>query len=72
MSDNFFYKKLGRKIIQIRERKKISQEKLSFSSGLDRTYICQIENGSANPTLKTIEKITSALKIKLFILLQNL
>lgn len=72
MSDNFFYKKLGKKILKIREKKKISQEKLSFSAGLDRTYICQIEKGSANPTLKTIEKIATALKIKLSILFENL
>ncbi|MCX7955807.1 MAG: helix-turn-helix domain-containing protein [Patescibacteria group bacterium] len=72
MSDNFFYKKLGKKIIKVRERKKISQENLSFSTGLDRTYICRIEKGLANPTLKTIEKIANALKIKLCLLFESI
>lgn len=72
MDDNFFYKKLGKRIFKIRKQRKISQEKLSFSTGIDRKYICQIERGCANPTIKTIEKIATALKIKIFFLFDNL
>ncbi len=72
MGDNFFYKKLGKNIVKIREKKKISQEILSFSTGIDRKHICQIENGQINPTLKTIEKIANALKIKLCLLFECL
>ncbi len=52
------------KIIQAeRKAKKISQEKLSKISGLDRTFISLIENGKRNPTFSTILKISSALEI---------
>lgn len=52
------------KIIQAeRKAKKISQEKLSKLTGLDRTFISLIENGKRNPTLSTILKISSALEI---------
>ena len=46
-----------------RKAKKISQEKLSKLTGLDRTFISLIENGKRNPTFATILKICSALEI---------
>lgn len=71
MRGNFFYDRLGRCIFQTREKKKISQEQLSFQCGVDRTYISRIEKGHANPTIKIIEKIANALKVKLHVLLRN-
>ncbi|MDT8357460.1 MAG: helix-turn-helix transcriptional regulator [Methanomicrobiaceae archaeon] len=53
----------GKIIQEERIAKKISQEKLSKLTGLDRTFISLIENGKRNPTLSTILKISSALKI---------
>ncbi|GAB4219675.1 MAG: hypothetical protein Fur009_6950 [Candidatus Microgenomates bacterium] len=71
MGNNFLYKKIGWKILKIREKKKISQEALSFSTGIDRTYLCRIEKGDANPTIKIIERIASALKVKLYLLTKS-
>jgi len=65
MKGNFFYLKLGSCIVSLREKKKISQEKLAFLSGVDRTYISRIEKGYANPTVKVIEKIATALRVKI-------
>lgn len=62
MSSDFFYNKLGENLLRIRSRKKISQEQLSFISGVDRAYISKIEKGKANPTLKIIWKISCGLK----------
>ena len=56
---------LGNKIKKIRQRKKMSQEKLAFESNLHRTYISDIERGSRNVSIKNIEKIAKALKVSL-------
>ncbi len=53
----------GKILQEERKAKKISQEKLAKISGLDRTYISLIENGKRSPSLSTILKISSALKI---------
>lgn len=58
-------KLLGLKIREIRQKKKMSQEKLSFESELHRTYISDIERGNRNVSIKNIEKIAKALKVSL-------
>lgn len=58
-------KLFGLKIKKIRQRRKISQEELSFESGLHRTYISDIERGNRNVSIKNIEKIAKALKVSL-------
>jgi transcriptional regulator with XRE-family HTH domain len=59
-----FEEEIFGKILQTeREAKKISQEKLSKLSGLDRTFISLVENGKRSPTFSTILKISSALGI---------
>ncbi len=72
MRGNFFYKRLGQKLILARDRKKISQKSLSQLSSVHRTYINRIENGQANPTLKALFKIANALKMSLYSLLEGL
>jgi len=54
----------GKILQEIRNSKKISQEKLANLTGLDRTAISLIENGKRSPTFITILKICSALGIK--------
>lgn len=49
----------------IREERKslqISQEELAHLSGLDRSYISQLECGHKQPTLLTIYELSKALK----------
>ena len=53
----------GKIIQEERKARKISQEKLSKITGLDRTFISLIENGKRSPTLTTIVKISAALQI---------
>ncbi len=64
--NNSFCQRLGRRIRQERVRRKISQEYLSLLCQVDRTYIARIEEGKANPTIKILNKISQALKIKLW------
>ena len=48
-----------------RGRLGISQEELAERAGLHRTYVCDIERGARNVSLKSIEKLASALQIPL-------
>ena len=71
MRGNFFYKRLGNKISRERKKHKISQEKLSLISDIDRTYVVKIEKGRANPTIKILNKIAKVFKMKLSNLLEG-
>ena len=44
-------------------KKVISQEALSFLSGLDRTTVSQMERGKRNPSLKTLLMLSKALDV---------
>ncbi len=57
--------KLGKRVREYRLAAELSQEELGFMTGLDRTYISGIERGVRNPSVKNVEKIAKALKIKM-------
>ena len=59
-------KRLAGRIREIRVRKGLSQEELAHKAGLHLTHIGMIERGKANPTLDTLNKISSALKVPLW------
>jgi len=71
MKGNFFYKRLGERIVFERSRKNFSQEQLGLICDVDRTYIARIEEGKANPTVKALNKIAKGLKIRLSHLLKG-
>ncbi len=58
-------KNLGLKIKQLRLSKGISQEKLAFQVGVDRTYIGAIEQGTRSPSIYCLFTITEKLGVKL-------
>lgn len=39
----------------------LSQEKLAFLAGIDRTYMSEVERELANPTIEVLLKISNAL-----------
>jgi transcriptional regulator with XRE-family HTH domain len=53
----------GNKVREIRKRKGLSQEELSYKADLHRTYIGMIERAEKNITLSNIEKIAKALDV---------
>ena len=63
---------VGQRIRNYRKKKQISQEKLAELSGCHPTYIGQVERGEKNPTLESLEKISTALGISLSTLFENL
>ena len=56
------YEKFGNKVKQLRRKTGMSQEELAAKAKLDLTSINEIENGTRNPSLKTINKLSSGLK----------
>lgn len=55
--------RVGFAIRKHREEKGISQEKLASLAELHRTYIGQVERGEKNLTLRSLERIATAMKI---------
>ena len=58
-------KQVGERIRKIRLAKGLSQEELAFEADLHRAYIGQIERGEKNIGVQNLQKIASALKIKI-------
>lgn len=58
------FRVVGVRIRTIRNKKKMTQEKLAELINMDPRSIIDIEMGNRNPTLQTIYRICKALKIK--------
>ena len=58
-------KQVGARIRKYRLAKGLSQEKLAFEADLHRAYIGQIERGEKNIGVQNLQKIATALKIKI-------
>jgi transcriptional regulator with XRE-family HTH domain len=52
---------LGRNVRRHREANQFTQEKLAEKSGLDPTYISDIERGLRNPGIKNVARLAKAL-----------
>ena len=64
--------KLGQRIKELRAARKITQEKLADTSGIDYKYLQTIEGKSPpNVKIETLEKIAKALNIKVSKLLDE-
>jgi transcriptional regulator with XRE-family HTH domain len=53
----------GKVIRQLRDEKKITQEKLAELADIDRTYIYRLEAGKRSPSLDVLFRIADALRI---------
>jgi len=56
-----------KEIIEARKDKNITQKELSDLTGITQGDISKIENGNANPSLKTLKKLAAAFGKKLVI-----
>lgn len=56
--------KFGMKVKEIRARQKISQEELAFRCGLSKNYISDIERGTRNISLQSVEKIARGFNVQ--------
>lgn len=48
-----------------RVRQNLSQEKLAFDSGIDRSYLGGLERGEENPTVDLLDRIAKTLGVPL-------
>jgi transcriptional regulator with XRE-family HTH domain len=58
-----FLRAFGQAVRERRVALKLTQEKLGFESGLDRTYISGVERGVRNATLKVVFRLSTALDL---------
>ena len=58
-----FVEKLGDRIVEIRQEKKIKQIELSDFLDMDDGSLRRIESGRTNPTITTLLSIAKALKV---------
>ena len=65
MTSTELSKILGLRIRQLREGKNITQQNLAEMCNIEKSNMARIEAGRTNPTLHTMYKISSALKITL-------
>ncbi|MGP1615905.1 MAG: helix-turn-helix domain-containing protein [Pollutimonas bauzanensis] len=61
----------GIRVRQCREKRGWSQERLAEYSGLDRSYVGEIERGRVIASIVTVQKLAQALNIDLADLLTN-
>ncbi len=58
-------KKFGRRVKELRNEKKISQEALAFDADVERAYVSHLENGRRNISIKNMEKVLGALGVSI-------
>lgn len=56
---------VGRNVRRVRVQKGISQERLAFDSGVDRSYLGGMERGEANPTVDILDRLAATLGVPL-------
>lgn len=72
MRGNFYYKRLGESIVGYRKKLKLSQQQVATLSDVDRSYLAEVEEGKANPSVKFLHRIAKILKIKVGDLIKDL
>ncbi|AKX33732.1 XRE family transcriptional regulator [Spiroplasma litorale] len=65
MEKNNILQIFSKNMKRLRQNARITQEELSFRSGLHKNYISDAERGKRNISLKAIEKLARGLEINL-------
>lgn len=60
--------RFGLRVRDLRRQGGMSQEELAFRAHLHRTYICEIEGGKRNASLRAIAQIAAGLGVELNLL----
>ena len=54
-----------RAIVAARQEQHLTQQELADRTGIDRSDISKLENGSANPSLRTLKRLADGLGMQL-------
>jgi DNA-binding XRE family transcriptional regulator len=54
-----------RALLDCRKEKNITQKQLSELTGINQADISKLENGNANPSIRTLKRIANAMDMKL-------
>jgi transcriptional regulator with XRE-family HTH domain len=54
----------GRALRTLRQRRRLSQERLAFQAGLHPSYVAQVERGERNISLRNIWQLADALGVE--------
>jgi len=65
MNEQQLFIKIGDKIKELRESKNLSQQDLAALCNFEKSNMSRIEAGRTNLTIKTLFKISNALKVPL-------
>lgn len=63
MKNKVFYKKLGKRIKELRKDNELTQEQLAEKSGLSLDFVGKIEVAISKPSLDSIVAISKALDV---------
>ncbi len=70
MEEKEYLKKFGREVASRRVKLDLSQGSLACESGVNQSYLSEVERGKANPSLLYMKKLSAALGIELWELLK--
>ena len=56
---------VGKNVRRIRVAQGVSQERLAFDSGVDRSYLGGLERGEENPTVDVLDRLAATLAVHL-------
>jgi transcriptional regulator with XRE-family HTH domain len=62
-------KKLGFRIKYLRKKRNLTQEELSYSSGINSKHLSEVERGTVNISIQNLDSISESLGIPLTVLL---
>jgi transcriptional regulator with XRE-family HTH domain len=71
MPNSIFRTSLSSEIKRLRAKRKLSQAALAKASGVRQASISEIENGSGNPTLETIDALIKAVDARVIFRLRD-
>lgn len=63
---------VGKRIIELREKKGISSNKLANMAGIAQSYLRNVELGKTNPTIEMLEYICDTLNISIYDFLKKM
>lgn len=67
-----FLDQLASQIVHLRKAKGMTQEQLAGEAGIDRVALANIETGKRRPTVTTMYKIASGLKVDMATIFKDL